>query len=167
MIITVSIIWFQHIYCHLFHIPTFGCRKFLLPLFKRKIGCIKVLRNEFLYIPGFFRIQNLHNLIYFGSKPTIPIFTITKWILSVARVYHKKVWIQSQSILFRKFRLDICQFRNIREPTWLFARIGDKTVLFPDFVIASPKNLHQRVWRFSDALPSTLSECIHPCSEVA
>ena len=37
----------------------------------------------------------------------------------------------------------------------------------PDFVIASPKNLHQRVWRFSDALPSTLSECIHPCSEVA
>ena len=40
-------------------------------------------------------------------------------------------------------------------------------MLFPDFVIASPKNLHQRVWRFSDALPSTLSECIHPCSEVA
>ena len=40
-------------------------------------------------------------------------------------------------------------------------------LLFPDFVIASPKNLHQRVWRFSDALPSTLSECIHPCSEVA
>ena len=38
---------------------------------------------------------------------------------------------------------------------------------FPDFVIASPKNLHQRVWRFSDALPSTLSECIPPCSEVA
>ena len=37
----------------------------------------------------------------------------------------------------------------------------------PDFVIASPKNLHQRVWRFSDALPSTLSECIPPCSEVA
>ena len=37
----------------------------------------------------------------------------------------------------------------------------------PDFVIVSPKNLHQRVWRFSDALPSTLSECIHPCSEVA
>ena len=37
----------------------------------------------------------------------------------------------------------------------------------PDFVIAPPKNLHQRVWRFSDALPSTLSECIHPCSEVA
>ena len=34
----------------------------------------------------------------------------------------------------------------------------------PDFVIASPKNPHQRVWRFSDALPSTLSECIHPCS---
>ena len=40
-------------------------------------------------------------------------------------------------------------------------------IMSPDFVIASPKNLHQRVWRFSDALPSTLSECIHPCSEVA
>ena len=40
-------------------------------------------------------------------------------------------------------------------------------VISPDFVIASPKNLHQRAWRFSDALPSTLSECIHPCSEVA
>jgi dienelactone hydrolase len=43
----------------------------------------------------------------------------------------------------------------------------NRIYLFPDFVIASPKNLHQRVWRFSDALPSTLSECIHPCSEVA
>ena len=49
-----------------------------------------------------------------------------------------------------------------------FGRIGKQQKdLIPDFVIASPKNLHQRVWRFSDALPSTLSECIHPCSEVA
>ena len=39
--------------------------------------------------------------------------------------------------------------------------------LFPDFVIASPKNLHQRVWRFSDVLPSTLFGCKPPCSEVA
>ena len=46
-------------------------------------------------------------------------------------------------------------------------RGSDIIMLPPDFVIASPKNLHQRVWRFSDALPSTLSECIHPCSEVA
>ena len=51
-----------------------------------------------------------------------------------------------------------------------FAWLEDENYIVkspPDFVIASPKNLHQRVWRFSDALPSTLSECIPPCSEVA
>ena len=37
----------------------------------------------------------------------------------------------------------------------------------PDFVIVSPKILHQRVWRFSDALPSTWFGCKPPCSEVA
>ena len=37
----------------------------------------------------------------------------------------------------------------------------------PDFVIASPKNLHQRVWLFSDALPSAWFGCKPPCSEVA
>ena len=40
-------------------------------------------------------------------------------------------------------------------------------VMPPDFVIVSPKILHQRVWRFSDALPSTLFGCKPPCSEVA
>ena len=35
---------------------------------------------------------------------------------------------------------------------------------FPDFVIVSPKILHQRVWRFSDALPSTWFGCKPPCS---
>ena len=40
-------------------------------------------------------------------------------------------------------------------------------MFFPDFVIVSPKNLHQRVWRFSDALPSTWFGCKPPCSEVA
>ena len=39
-------------------------------------------------------------------------------------------------------------------------------VVFPDFVIVSPKNLHQRVWRFSDVLPSALFGCKPPCSEV-
>lgn len=38
---------------------------------------------------------------------------------------------------------------------------------YPDFVIVSPKILHQRVWRFSDALPSTWFGCKPPCSEVA
>ena len=38
--------------------------------------------------------------------------------------------------------------------------------LSPDFVIVSPKNLHQRVWRFSDVLPSALFGCKPPCSEV-
>ena len=37
----------------------------------------------------------------------------------------------------------------------------------PDFVIVSPKNLRQRVWRFSDALPSALFGCKPPCSEEA
>ena len=36
--------------------------------------------------------------------------------------------------------------------------------LFPDFVIAYPKNLHQRVWRFSDVLPSAWFGCKPPCS---
>ena len=39
--------------------------------------------------------------------------------------------------------------------------------LFPDFVIVSPKNLRQRVWRFSDALPSALFGYKPPCSKVA
>ena len=39
--------------------------------------------------------------------------------------------------------------------------------LFPDFVIVSPKNLRQRVWRFSDALPSALFGYNPPCSKVA
>ena len=39
-------------------------------------------------------------------------------------------------------------------------------LFFPDFVIVSPKNLHQRVWRFSDVLPSALFGCKPPCSEV-
>ena len=37
----------------------------------------------------------------------------------------------------------------------------------PDFVIAYPKNLHQRVSLFSDVLPSALFGCKPPCSEVA
>ena len=37
-------------------------------------------------------------------------------------------------------------------------------VTSPDFVIVSPKILHQRVWRFSDALPSTWFGCKPPCS---
>ena len=37
----------------------------------------------------------------------------------------------------------------------------------PDFVIASPKNFRQRVWRFSDVLPSALFGGKPPCSEVA
>ena len=37
----------------------------------------------------------------------------------------------------------------------------------PDFVIVSPKNLRQRVWRFSDALPSALFGYKPPCSKVA
>ena len=61
--------------------------------------------------------------------------------------------------------------REVSRQTWCFLVLSGLATglswLFPDFVIASPKNLHQRVWRFSDALPSTLSECIHPCSEVA
>ena len=36
----------------------------------------------------------------------------------------------------------------------------------PDFVIASPKNLRQRVSRFFDALPSTWFAYKPPCSEV-
>ena len=39
--------------------------------------------------------------------------------------------------------------------------------LFPDFVIVSPKNFHQRVLQFSDALPSALSVYKLPCSEAA
>ena len=39
--------------------------------------------------------------------------------------------------------------------------------IFPDFVIAYPKNLHQRVSLFSDVLPSALFGCKPPCSEVA
>ena len=38
---------------------------------------------------------------------------------------------------------------------------------FPDFVIVSPKNLRQIVWRFSDALPSALFGYKPPCSKVA
>ena len=37
----------------------------------------------------------------------------------------------------------------------------------PDFVIVSPKNFHQRVLQFSDALPSALSVYKLPCSEAA
>ena len=40
-------------------------------------------------------------------------------------------------------------------------------VFIPDFVIVSPKNLRQRVWRFSDALPSALFGYKPPCSKVA
>ena len=40
-------------------------------------------------------------------------------------------------------------------------------LLFPDFVIVSPQNFHQRVLQFSGALPSALSACKRPCSEVA
>ena len=43
----------------------------------------------------------------------------------------------------------------------------DNKVLFPDFVIVSPKNLHQRVLLFSDALPSAWFGCKPPCSEAA
>ena len=39
--------------------------------------------------------------------------------------------------------------------------------LSPDFVIVSPKNFHQRVLQFSDALPSALSVYKLPCSEAA
>ena len=38
--------------------------------------------------------------------------------------------------------------------------------LFSDLVIASPKNLRQRVSRFFDTLPSTLFAYKPPCSEV-
>ena len=40
-------------------------------------------------------------------------------------------------------------------------------MMTPDFVIVSPKNLRQRVWRFSDALPSALFGYKPPCSKVA
>ena len=40
-------------------------------------------------------------------------------------------------------------------------------ILFPDFVIVSPKSLRQRVLLFSDVLPSALFGCKSPCSEVA
>ena len=40
-------------------------------------------------------------------------------------------------------------------------------VLFPDFVIAYPKNSRQRVLLFSDAYPSAWSVYRYPCSEVA
>ena len=50
------------------------------------------------------------------------------------------------------------------------AESGDmysQCALSPDFVIVSPKNLRQRVWRFSDALPSALFGYKPPCSKVA
>ena len=40
-------------------------------------------------------------------------------------------------------------------------------LLYPDFVIVSPKNLRQRVLLFSDVLPSALFGYKPPCSEVA
>ena len=39
--------------------------------------------------------------------------------------------------------------------------------VYPDFVLASPKKLRQRVLLFSDALPSALFGCKPPCSEAA
>ena len=41
------------------------------------------------------------------------------------------------------------------------------TLLIPDFVIVSPKNLRQRILLFSDVLPSAWFGCKPPCSEVA
>ena len=43
---------------------------------------------------------------------------------------------------------------------------GMAGALFPDFVIASPKNLHQRVLRFSGALPLASFACKRLCSVV-
>ena len=54
-----------------------------------------------------------------------------------------------------KHLFELCRGGVIDKRRWLVKSS-------PDFVIASPKNLPQRVWRFSDALPSTVSECIHP-----
>ena len=45
--------------------------------------------------------------------------------------------------------------------------LSDIQHLFFQLVIVSPKNLRQRVLLFSDVLPSALSECKSPCSEVA
>lgn len=43
----------------------------------------------------------------------------------------------------------------------------DRRALPPDFVIASPKNPHQRVLLFSDALPSAWFAYKPPCLEEA
>ena len=54
--------------------------------------------------------------------------------------------------------------KELLDANW---QTGQYIVEFPDFVIASPKNLHQRVSLFSDVLPSALFVCKPPCSEVA
>jgi hypothetical protein len=89
----------------------------------------------------------------------------------------KKLSDYSDSMVAKKLGIDrrtVSKYRKMSEEDFnsfvskgrVYTRILS-SYYSPDFVIASPKNLHQRVWRFSDALPSTLSECIHPCSEVA
>ncbi len=58
-------------------------------------------------------------------------------------------------------------FQNIIHTfAFAFAPMAKLVDAPPDFVIAYPKILHQRVWRFSDALPSTWFGCKPPCSEV-
>ena len=49
----------------------------------------------------------------------------------------------------------------------LTLKTSSKEGSHPDFVIAYPKNLRQRVLLFSDALPSAWFGCKPPCSEVA
>ena len=58
---------------------------------------------------------------------------------------------------------DGCEANLFKE----FKKIAEEAFFSPDFVIASPKNFRQRVWRFSDVLPSALFGCKPPCSEVA
>ena len=48
-----------------------------------------------------------------------------------------------------------------------FFNLKNVNFLFPDFVIAYPKILRQRVLLFSDVLPSALFGYKPPCSKVA
>ena len=57
--------------------------------------------------------------------------------------------------------------RQLNEANKKDKQILGKQYKSPDFVIAYPKILRQRVQLFSDALPSTLFGCKPPCSEVA
>ena len=81
-----------------------------------------------------------------------------------------RFWVKSYQVIYGANAAieNIAEGVNVENDNYLGEAYFLRAMMYlPDFVIASPKNLHQRVWRFSDAFPSTLSECIHPCSEVA